>query len=58
MNKITNDFKIIHKEIDWNSIKGFRNKLVHNYGAADLKFIFNAISMDIPRLKKQIHAII
>ena len=51
MNKIDDEFKNQHPEIDWISIKGFRNRLVHDYGGVDLNFIYKAISIDIPKLK-------
>ena len=54
MNNITQDFKDSHSNIDWISIKGFRNRLVHNYGGVDLKFVYNAIINDIPKLKKDL----
>ena len=58
MNNITQDFKMIHSNIDWISIKGFRNRLVHNYGGVDLKFVYNAIKVDIPNLKKELLEIV
>lgn len=54
MNNITQDFKMIHSNIDWISIKGFRNRLVHNYGGVDLKFVYTAIKNDIPKLKNEL----
>ena len=51
MNNITQDFKMIHSNIDWINIKGFRNRLVHNYGSVDLQFVYSAIKEDIPKLK-------
>jgi len=54
MNNITQDFKMKHSNIDWISIKGFRNRLVHNYGKVDLKFVFSAIKEDIPKLKLEL----
>ena len=58
MNNISNDFKIAHSEIKWVNIKGFRNRLVHNYGNVDLDFVYNAISIDIPELKYSLTAIL
>ena len=58
MNNVTQDFKVQYPNIDWISIKGFRNKLVHNYGGVDLKFVYLAITVDIPKLKEELEAII
>lgn len=47
--RLSKDFKEWHKEIDWRSLKGMRNKIVHEYGAVDLKIIFDTIKTDIPQ---------
>ena len=58
MNFISDELKVNHPEIRWNDIKGFRNRLVHNYGNVDLKFVFEAITIDIPKLKKDISVLL
>ncbi len=58
MNNISQDFKYAHPNIDWISIKGFRNRLVHNYGGVDLNFVYKAIKEDIPKLKNDLLEII
>ena len=58
MNNITQEFKKIHSNVDWVSIKGFRNRLVHNYGNVDLQFVYKAIKEDIPKLKNELLKII
>ncbi|MCR5456450.1 MAG: DUF86 domain-containing protein [Clostridiales bacterium] len=40
MSNITQSFKAMHPNIDWISIKGFRNRLIHNYGGVDLMFVY------------------
>ena len=58
MDKISEGFKNDHPEIRWVNIKGFRNRLVHDYGGVDLTFVYNAISQDIPQLQQQIRDIL
>ena len=58
MNRISQEFKEANSNIDWTNIKGFRNKLVHDYGDVDLHFVYNAIKDDIPKLKKALLEII
>ncbi len=58
MDKISESFKTDHSEIKWVNIKGFRNRLVHDYGGVDLTFVFNAISQDIPQLQQQLQDIL
>ena len=58
INNISIDFKNSYSNIDWISIKGFRNRLVHDYGGIDLQFVYNAITVDSPVLKNNILNII
>jgi uncharacterized protein with HEPN domain len=45
--------KAEHPEIDWRSISGFRNILVHDYlGGIDLELIWQVIAKELPLLKK------
>ena len=52
VDKISESFKQSHQEIKWKNLKGFRNRLVHDYGSVDLKFVYQAIKNDVPDLKK------
>ena len=58
MDKISDAFKNAHPNIKWVNIKGFRNRLVHDYGSVDLRFVFNAIKKDIPELREVLLKII
>lgn len=49
--KISTAFKESHKEISWRNLKGFRNKLVHDYGSVDINFVYKAIKVDAPTLR-------
>lgn len=58
MDKISDDYKTLHPEIEWLDIKGFRNRLVHDYGGVDLHFVYSAITEDIPKLRIQINLLL
>lgn len=58
MDKISDDYKALHSEIEWLDIKGFRNRLVHDYGGVDLHFVYSAITEDMPKLRIQINALL
>ena len=58
MDKVSEAFKNSHSNIKWINIKGFRNRLVHDYGNVDLRFVFNAIKKDIPNLRQALLKII
>ncbi len=48
---VSDELKKQYSNIPWVNIKGFRNRLVHDYGNVDLVFVFNAIKNDIPQLR-------
>jgi len=39
-NRLPDDFKELHPEIDWHRIKGFRNRIVHDYAGVDLNIVW------------------
>ena len=39
-------------EVDWPSIKGLRNIIVHEYGKVKLQVLWDIVSEDVPRLKE------
>lgn len=45
-------------EVDWFKIRGFRNKLVHQYFGIHLEIIWDAIQNNLPQLKNQIENIL
>lgn len=49
---ISNYYKMLHTEIRWGQIIGFRNGIVHNYGSVDYSIVYEIISKDIIDLRK------
>ena len=47
-----------YKEIPWNSIKGMRNKIVHDYENVDLSVLWGTIKESLPDLKDKLKDII
>ena len=52
--KLSDDFKTIHNDIPWQSIKGMRNRIVHDYGDVELSVVHQTITEDIPEICKKI----
>ena len=50
-NKVSDEFKITHSELDWRGMIGMRNKLIHDYFRIALDEIWKTIEDDIPDLK-------
>ncbi len=39
-NRLTDDFKDKHQEIDWHRIRSFRNRIVHDYVGIDFEIVW------------------
>ena len=56
--KISADLKAKYPDIDWKSIIGFRNVLVHDYMEINFVRVWEIVENDLPSLKKQIAEIL
>ena len=56
--KITDDLKNEHKNIEWVKIKGFRNLVAHDYFGIDAEEVWQIIKTKIPMLKSDISKIL
>jgi len=54
IDKISNEFKKKHPEIEWIKIKGFRNIVAHDYFGIDAEEVWQIIKTKIPTLKSDI----
>ena len=48
--RISEDFKIIHPEIEWRILKDFRNIIIHEYFGIDNEIIWDTIQIRLPEL--------
>lgn len=53
-NRIDNDFKILNPQIEWTKMRGFRNRIVHDYFGIDLEIVWSIIQDDIEELVYQL----
>ena len=49
--KLSDDFKRKHNNIEWTKIKGFRNIVAHDYFGIDAEEVWQLIKNKIPALK-------
>jgi uncharacterized protein with HEPN domain len=56
--EISGDTQSKYDDIPWKSIKGMRNKIVHDYENIDLSVLWGTIIKSLPILKVQIEEII
>jgi len=53
-NKIPPEFKSAHPEIEWHRIRGFRNRIVHEYFDIDHELVWQIKDENLPELKKKL----
>jgi uncharacterized protein with HEPN domain len=53
-NRIDGDFKILNSQIEWAKMRGFRNRIVHDYFGIDLEIVWSIIQDDIEELIYQL----
>ena len=56
--KLSNDLKSRYTEIDWKSITGTRDKLIHDYFGVDFEIVWDILKNKIPIFEKQIRTIL
>jgi len=56
--RIGEDERKWHKDLPWIEIKAMRNRIVHDYGNINKKILWDTIKIDLPKLAKDIKAII
>jgi uncharacterized protein with HEPN domain len=49
-NRLPEDFKDSHPEIDWHRIRGFRNRIVHDYFGIDYSIVWHIKESYLPIL--------
>ena len=54
VDKISDELKSKHPEIEWIKIKGFRNIVVHDYFGIDAEEVWQIIKNKIPALKSDL----
>ncbi len=52
--QLPQDFTKSHKKVDWKSIAGLRDRLIHHYFGVDYEIVWDVVRNEIPKLKMQI----
>lgn len=53
-NRLPEEFKDQHPAINWFRIRGFRNRIVHDYMGIDYKIVWTIIEKDLNKLEEDI----
>ncbi len=56
-NRLPEKFKVSHTSIDWQRIRGFRNRIVHNYFGIDYSIVWQIKETMLPDLISQLQQI-
>ena len=56
--EVTDETMEKYNNIPWNSIKGIRNRIVHDYENVDLSVLWGTIKESLPELKEKLKDII
>ena len=56
--RIPDEYRKKHSEIEWDRIRGFRNRIVHDYFGIDYQIVWLIIENNIPELRELIKKII
>ena len=57
-NRLPDDFKDKYEKIDWHRIRGFRNRIVHDYAGIDLQIVWRIKETFLLDILSQIKEII
>jgi uncharacterized protein with HEPN domain len=49
-NRLPEDFKELHPNIDWHRIRGFRNRIIHHYFGIDYSIVWEIKESFLPHL--------
>ena len=56
-NRLTEEFRDKHLSVEWHRIRGFRNRIVHDYMGIDYKILWNIKENFLPLLIEQVKLI-
>jgi len=56
--RLSPEMKKINPQVDWKGINGYRNFIAHEYFGVDEKIVWQAIRIELPKLKKDLQEIL
>lgn len=51
---LPSDFRKQHSNIDWKSLAGMRDRLIHGYFGVDYEIVWDVVKNEAPKLKEEI----
>lgn len=56
--KLPRDFREEHSEVEWRSMAGMRDRLIHDYLGVDYDLVWEVVAHKIPELRNAIHRMV
>jgi len=56
-NRLPTEFKDAHPDIDWHRIRGFRNRIVHDYFGIDYEIVWTVKETFLPDLISRLNSL-
>ena len=53
-----NEFKTLHRDIEWRETADLRNKIIHDYSGVDYVLLWEIIKLDVPGFKQKIQTLV
>ena len=57
-NRLPEEFKEKHRNIDWYKIRGFRNRIVHDYFGIDYSIVWQIKETYLPQLAEKLEKLV
>jgi uncharacterized protein with HEPN domain len=51
-NRLPEDFKNCHSDIEWHKVVGLRHRIIHEYFGIDLAIVWQILQKDLPALRE------
>jgi uncharacterized protein with HEPN domain len=56
--RIDEDFRLENPQIEWKKLRGFRNRIVHDYFGIDFEIVWSILSEDLEELVFQLEQLL
>lgn len=56
--KVPDEFRRSHPAVDWKAMAGMRDKLIHWYFGVDWEIVWDVVTNEIPKLRKQVKKLV
>jgi uncharacterized protein with HEPN domain len=56
--KVPDEFRAQHPNIEWRSMAGMRDRLIHDYFGVDYELVWDVVRNRIPELRRQLAAVL